>query len=84
VASYVALREYRQWYNRCALLWRAEAIHLFPWLQDSNAGAPCAASTAFPHFVEALEHAVALTYILSGMLKAISKINVIRTRSLLC
>jgi hypothetical protein len=59
VASYVALREFRQWYNQYAQLWGAEAIHFFPWLQDPNAGEPCAASRAFPHIVEAFEHAVA-------------------------
>ena len=59
VASYVALREFRQWYNQYAQLWGAEAVHFFPWLQDPNAGEPCAASRAFPHIVEAFEHAVA-------------------------
>jgi hypothetical protein len=29
------------------------------WLQDQTAGEPCAASRAFPHFVQAFEHAAA-------------------------
>jgi hypothetical protein len=56
-ASYVALREFRQWYIQYALLWGAKAIHRSPWLQDLTVGAPGAAM-AFPHIVQAFEHAV--------------------------
>ena len=58
-ASYVALREFRQWYNRYALLWGEEAIHLFAWLQDPTASEPSDASQAFPHIIAAFDHAVA-------------------------
>ncbi len=53
----MALREFRLWYIQYALIWGAEAIHL-AWLQDQHAGEPFAASRAFPHIVQAFEHAV--------------------------
>ena len=60
--SYVALREFRQWYNQYARVWGADALHLFNWLHDPTALCPAVesgdASAVFPNIVEAFDHAV--------------------------
>ena len=60
--SYVALREFRQWYNQYAQQWGADAIHLCSWMPPSNAPSlPLSsdASLAFPNIVHAFEDVVA-------------------------
>jgi hypothetical protein len=59
LAQWYNTRYIRQWYIQHAWLCGAEAIHLLPWLQDQTAGEPCKASKAFPHIIQAFQHAVA-------------------------